>query len=127
MGKCVCLGAMIKCSFGMTPTALVVSPDKKVINKMPVATIKDSVPVKNIPSFGMCRTVSNPAVASATAAAMGVLTPVPCVPVITAPWMQGSTKVMIGGIPALTNSSKCMCMWGGEITVAERASSGVNL
>jgi hypothetical protein len=66
----------------------------------------------------MCMSQANPEVAAATAAAMGVLTPMPCVPVTT-PWSPGDPMVTIGpaGFPALDASSKCMCAWGGEITI----------
>src|ERR1041385_8675670 len=111
----VTAGAAMMCSFGMAPSALVVTPEKQVMATTPAANIMDFVPVKNIPPFGMCITPTNPAVASATAAALGVLTPMPCVPVTTSPWTPGSATCMIGGMPALNNTSTCMCTWGGVI------------
>lgn len=66
---------------------------------------------------GMCSSMANPTVASATAAAQGVLTPMPCVPNTTAPWAPGSPTVIYGNFPALNNSSKLMYMWGGVISV----------
>ena len=90
MAMCACMGAMCACSFGMTPSALMVTPENRVLSKgLPVATIMDFVPMKNILPFGMCQTLSNPQVAAATAAAFGVLTPIPCLPVVTAPWAPG--------------------------------------
>jgi hypothetical protein len=77
----------------------------------------DHIPVLNVPTFGMCNSPSNPTVAAATAAAMGVLTPMPCVPVTPAPWTPGSPTVLIGNMPALNNSSKLMCTWGGVIQI----------
>ena len=71
----------------------------------------------NILPFGMCNTLTNPAVASATAAASGVLTPMPCIPVTTAPWIVGVPNVLIGNMPALDNTHTCLCMWAGVITV----------
>jgi uncharacterized Zn-binding protein involved in type VI secretion len=65
----------------------------------------------------MCTSLANPAVASATAAALGVLTPMPCVPVIPAPWVTGSPTVLINNYPALNNTSTCMCTWAGVISV----------
>lgn len=118
MGTCVCMGAMMSCSFGAAPATLIVNAQTTALScNMPAATIMDNKPVANIPPFGMCNTMSNPAVASATAAAYGVLTPQPCMPVIAAPWVPGSPTVMIGGKPALNNSSKCMCNWGGVISI----------
>jgi uncharacterized Zn-binding protein involved in type VI secretion len=67
--------------------------------------------------FGMCTSMANPQVAAATAAALGVLTPMPCVPVIAAPWAPGSPTVLVGGKPAVNNTCKCMCNWAGVIQV----------
>ncbi len=118
MGFEVCMGAVCQCSFGVAPSSLTITPENKVLtSNVPAATIMDNVPMKNIMPFGMCTSMSNPAVASATAAAMGVLTPAPCVPVTTAPWTPGCTTVLIGNKPALNNSSKLMCSWGGVISV----------
>lgn len=118
MGFESCMGAVCQCSFGMAPSSLTVTPENKVlVSNLPGATIMDNVPMKNIMPFGMCTSMSNPAVASATAAAMGVLTPAPCVPVTTAPWTPGCTTVLIGNKPALNNSSKLMCSWGGVISI----------
>lgn len=110
-------GAQLMCSFGVAPCPLVVPPAIVTAGGLPTATIKDNK-LPNIATFGMCITLSNPQVAAATSAAMGVLTPMPCVPVIPAPWVPGSAKVTIGGVPALTASSQCMCMWGGVVTVS---------
>ena len=77
----VCMGATMMCSFGAAPSSLIVLPSNKTFTGTPAATIMDYVPTTNIPPFGMCSSVTNPAVASATTAAAGVLTPVPCVPV----------------------------------------------
>ena len=117
MGFCVCGGAVLACSFGMAPSVMTVLPANKVISAMPIATIMDNKPMMNILPFGMCSSMANPTVASATAAALGVLTPMPCVPVISAPWAPGSPTVLIANYPALNNSSKLMCNWGGVIQI----------
>lgn len=114
--KTVCMGAMMKCSMGMTPAPLVVLPPRNyMIQGLFVANIMDNKPMANISTFGMCRSLANPTVASATAAAQGVLTPMPCVPNTTAPWVPGNTQVLTQGFPTLTINSKLMCMWGGCI------------
>lgn len=77
----------------------------------------DNKPLVNILPFGMCSNPANPLVAAATAAAMGVLTPAACIPATTAPWTPGNPTVLIGGQPALTNSSKLMCAYGGVISI----------
>ena len=112
----VVMGAMMTCSFGVAPSSLVVTPEKRVIDfKMPAATIMDHIPMKNIMPFGACSSLANPTVAAATPAAWGVLTPMPCIPATTTPWITGAPTVLIGKIPALDNVSKCMCMWAGVI------------
>lgn len=111
------MGAMMSCSFGMAPASLVVLPANRVmVTNMPAANIMDNKPMANIPPFAMCQSMANPTVAAATAAALGVLTPMPCIPVTTAPWMPGSPTVMIANMPALNNDSKCLCNWGGMIS-----------
>ncbi|MDE7275223.1 MAG: DUF4280 domain-containing protein [Lachnospiraceae bacterium] len=117
MGFAVCGGAMCACSFGVAPSALMVAPENKVMTTMPIATIMDNVPLKNIMPFGMCSSPANPQVAAATAAALGVLTPMPCIPVTSAPWTPGCPKVLIANKPALNHSSKLMCNWGGVIQI----------
>ena len=117
MGQLVCGGAVLQCSFGMLPGTLMVLPANRVMTSMPIANIMDNKPMVNIMPFGMCRSLANPTVAAATAAAMGTLTPMPCVPAVAAPWAPGSPTVHIANFPALNNTSKCMCNWGGVISV----------
>lgn len=117
MALAVCGGALIQCTFGMAPSTLNVLPQEKVVNIMPIATVMDNKPLVNVMPFGMCQSMMNPTVAAATAAAMGALTPMPCVPVLTAPWTPGSSTCMIGGKPALNQSCQLMCAYGGSISV----------
>jgi len=118
IGNAVFAGAVLQCSFGMAPSTLMVMPNNRVLSgAMPMATIMDYAPMVNILPFGMCQSLANPQVAAATAAAMGALTPMPCVPVIAAPWTPGSPTVLCGNFPALNNTSKCMCNWGGIIQI----------
>jgi hypothetical protein len=77
----------------------------------------DNKPIVNVPPFGMCSSMANPTVAAATAAALGVLTPMPCVPVLPAPWVTGAPTALIGGMPTLNNNSKLMCAWAGVIQI----------
>jgi hypothetical protein len=113
----VCSGATLKCSFGVSPSSLVVLPVNRVLTVTPDANIMDNKPLVNIMPFGMCSSIANPTVATATAAASGVLTPMPCIPVIPAPWVPGSPTVLIANIPALNNTSKLMCAWLGVIEI----------
>ena len=119
MGQPVVNNAQMSCTMGAAPSVLGVLPTSKVtIDGQPAATIMDYKPMVNIKPFGMCKSPANPTVASATAAASGVLTPMPCIPNVPAPWMPGSSKVMGGFLPILTKDSKCMCMWGGTISIS---------
>jgi hypothetical protein len=110
--------AQTMCSFGMAPSILTVLPVNMVFSgNQPAANIMDNKPMVNIAPFGMCTCPANPTVAAATAAALGVLTPMPCVPVTPAPWAPGSPTVLIANMPALNNTSKLMCTWGGVIQI----------
>jgi len=113
----VCMGAMMMCTFGMMPSSLVVLPTNQVLtDEVPDANIMDYIPMTNIMPFGMCMSIANPEVASATAAAMGVLTPMPCIPATVAPWGPGAPTVLLAYMPSLDNTSTLMCMWAGVIT-----------
>lgn len=128
MPQQVCMGAQMMCSFGMAPSSLVVLPVNRVNTDMvPDANIMDHVPMVNIMPFGMCITPSNPAVAAATAAALGVLTPMPCIPVTPSPWVPGAATVNLGNFPTLDNVSTLMCTWGGVITFVEPGEETVNV
>ena len=114
----VCSGATLQCSFGLAPSTLVVLPTNQLnTGFMPAANIMDNKSLVNILPFGMCTCPANPTVASATAAAMGVLTPMPCIPATVAPWAPGAATVMLGNMPALDDVSKLMCSYGGVISV----------
>lgn len=116
MAQFVTNNALCQCSFGMAPSPLTVVGLRPMCGNMPMANIMDFAPMVNIKPFGMCQSMANPTVAAATAAAMGVLTPMPCVPAITAPWSSGA-QVKVCQLPALLANAKCMCMWGGNISI----------
>lgn len=116
----VCASASMMCSFGMAPSVLNVLPSGKagcIPASLPLATIMDNIPFTNIMPFGMCTSLANPAVASATAAASGVLTPMPCTPVIPGPWAPGCTTLLLGGKPVLHQNCKLMCAYAGVIQI----------
>lgn len=113
-------GATLACSMGVAPATLLV-PVPGVAATTPVATIFDSIPGTNIPTFGMCLSLGNPAVAAATAAASGVLTPQPCVPATGAPWAPASLSASAGAQPCALSTSMCQCEFGGLITVVAPA------
>lgn len=104
--------ALCTCTFGAAPAPLMVTSQQTVtMCKMLAATIMDN----KLPTFGMCTSMANPTVAAATAAALGVLTPMPCIPLTVAPWVPGAPTVMVCGKPLLNNTSKLICGYGGVI------------
>jgi hypothetical protein len=122
------MGAMMQCTFGMAPSSLVVLPTNKVMtNMVPDANIMDHIPMTNIMPFGMCSSPSNPVVAAATAAALGVLTPMPCIPATPAPWITGAPTVLLGNFPSLDNVSQLMCIWGGVIKFTDAGEETVQI
>ncbi len=115
----VCMGAQMTCMFGMAPSKLIVLPlHRAMTSKMPAANIMDHKPVANIPPFGMCQSPTNPAFISATAAAMGTPTPVPCIPATPAPWAPGSPTVMLNKFPALNMTSTLSCILGAPMCIS---------
>jgi hypothetical protein len=128
MAKLVVKGAMLACSMGGSPSQLTVLPTNAVDgDSSPAANIQDMQPNVNIAPFGMCQSMANPQVAAATAAAQGVLTPQPCMPMTTAPWTPGSTIVTIGGQPALSDSCQLVCQWGGQIQVQSAGQTDIDV
>jgi hypothetical protein len=129
MAKQVVMGAMLKCSFGIAQSSLIVIPKgtPTIIEGKLAATIMDFAPIANIPPFGMCSSPANPAVIAATAAAAGVPTPAPCVPVISAPWVPGTPIFSIQTPPALNENCKCLCTCGGVIQIIDPGQSIVSV
>lgn len=115
MAHIVVSGATALCTFGSAPgTIMVTSQTTCLADGKPAATIQDV----NITPFGLCSSLANNAVATATTAAMGVLTPMPCTPAITGPWIPTKPAVLIGGKPCLTSDCKAMCTCLGNISIA---------
>lgn len=115
----VCSGATLQCSFGVAPSVLNVLPvNRTLTNNMPAANIMDHIPLVNIMPFGMCQSPANPMVAAATAAALGALTPMPCIPATASPWIPGAPTMLLGNMPSLDANCVLMCNWAGVIKVA---------
>lgn len=120
MAQQVVHGADLSCNFGAASSKLTVIPVAQLyVGGAPAANIMDHKPIVNIAPFSLCMSPSNPQVAAATAAALGVLTPQPCIPITNTRWVPGSSDIMIGGAPALNSTSMCMCMWGGQVSVTK--------
>lgn len=100
-------GDTVTCSQGTSPGAF------QSTQPSGVAQPGETVPLVNIPSFGMCRSMANPQTASATAAAQGVMTFAPCVPTVVGQWVGGDPTS--GNVAAY---SACHCSAGGVIRKA---------
>lgn len=119
--------ATLMCSFGTSPSSLGVVGWMEQAGNQVAANVVDNLPMVNIRPFGMCQSPANPTVAAATAAAMGVLTPMPCIPNTPAPWVPGSPTVPLRNMPALNNTSRLMCVWGGCINVTQAGQMTVQI
>lgn len=109
--------AVLQCTFGMAPMPFKATPRPVLSSNQMCGVITDNIPIMNVGPFGMCQSLANPTVAAATAAAMGALTPMPCLPVFPAPWVPGAPTVLIQNIPALDNTCKLMCAYAGVVSV----------
>ena len=118
MSQLTAMGANLLCTMGTAPAPIKVTSQTVVLTESkPAATIQDCAPMSNVGPFGMCVSLANPAVASATAAALGVLTPQPCTPVPAGTWIPTKPTVLIGGKPCLTQDCKLMCSFAGSISI----------
>ena len=124
MANYVCRGAKLICSMGDSRSLLEVLPDRRVnLGGLGMANIMDNKSISNIKPFGLCMSLSNPAVAAATITNFGILTPMPCLPNISGPWMTGETGVLVKGQPALLNTCRLTCLWSGIIRIADDGQS----
>ena len=106
------------CTMGTAPAPVKVTSQAKVLaGGKPCGAIADSQGIANVGPFGMCTSLANPQVAAATAAALGVLTPQPCIPVPAGTWIPTKPKVLIGGKPCLASDCKGMCAYAGSISI----------
>ena len=115
------LGSSMRCSLGAAPSTLIPTPKPINTNFVTAGNIMDHAPLVNVPPFGMCSCPANPTVAAATTAAMGVLTPMPCVPNTPAPWMPGKITILLQNFPALDDGSTLQCVYGGAIQFVSAA------
>lgn len=117
MATAVVAGAAVQCTMGMAPGQLLVTSQATVLaGGKPAATVTDAAPMTNITPCGMCTSLANPQVAAATAAALGVLTPMPCVPAPAGIWACGGTPI-VGGKPALSAEGTLTCAYGGCLRI----------
>ena len=126
MGLIVVTGATTACTMGMGTGMLNTTNQQSVrIDGKPAATIRDCEPNTNITPIGMCTSMSNPAVASATAAALGVLTPQPCTPKPIGAWQTTNAGVHFCNKPCLSQGSNIQCAYGGNISIVSAGQAKV--
>jgi uncharacterized protein DUF4280 len=114
----VVTGAILECAMGTSPSVMMVLPTAKVmVEGRPVARVTDNIPFLNLLPFGMCQSLANPMVIAATAAALGVLTPMPCLPMPVGPWNSPVAKTVAGGQALLGSGGTCTCAFGGSISI----------
>ena len=89
----------IKCSYGSAAVPFIVENPSYMVGETPGGTIGDAIPFTNIPTFGQCMCMDNP-----------------CVP-MTESWIPDEPNITFQGLPVLDKATKCMCDWGGEISV----------
>jgi hypothetical protein len=111
----VCSGASLQCSFGAAPGTLMVLPMNRVmVGGMPAANLMDYVPIVNVAPFGTCMSMANPMVIAATAAALGVLTPMPCISMAVAPWIPSGAPTVLVGPYACAQCERCLDVYLGR-------------
>ena len=115
----VCTGATLKCTMGTSCPKLKATPKNVSLTGKDQANIADYVSMKNVPSFGRCRSLGYPPTASATAANHGKLTPMPCVPGTCPKWKAIDKDSLICGEPALLKPATLKCMYGGTISIVD--------
>ena len=115
----VCTGATLRCSMGTTLAKLMATPKRVSLIGQDQANISDFVSMVNVPSFGLCRSLRYPPTASATSAASGALTPMPCVPSTCPMWKAIDSNSLVCGFPALLKLSTLKCAFGGTISIID--------
>jgi len=113
----VVAGAILECSMGTVPSVMVVLPAGLLVEGRPAALVTDNIPFLNLLPFGMCKSPANPMVLAATAAALGVLTPMPCLPMPVGPWNSQVKKTTAGGQALLGSGGTCTCAFVGSISI----------
>ena len=121
--KYVCTGATLQCTMGTSCPQLIATPKNVSLTGKDQANVADYVSMKNVPSFGRCRSLGYPPTASATAANHGRLTPMPCVPGTCPKWQVVDKDSLICGEPALLEPATLKCVYGGTISIANPGQS----
>ncbi|MBR1734288.1 MAG: DUF4280 domain-containing protein [Alphaproteobacteria bacterium] len=116
MGLGLCSTALAQCPFGVAPAPLTFLPSPTVFGTAgPLGHIADCIPFVNITPFGVCSSLLNPATAALTAAALGILTPGPCIPTPAGTWIPAAPNILCDMGPMLNTEAMLICAYGGVI------------
>ena len=113
----------MKCTMGTSCPKLIATPKNVSLTGKEQANVADYVSMKNVPSFGRCRSLGYPPTASATAANHGTLTPMPCVPGTCPKWQTVDKDSLICGEAALLEPATLRCVYGGIISIVNPGQS----
>lgn len=115
--------ALCMCSFGVAPCPLTVTSQSQALAcNMPIATISDTT----LPTFGMCSSLANPSVASATGGGSGRSDPHAPALYARGVWVPARPPSWWGGSPCSTIPAKLMCAFAGVISVNMTPAMTVN-
>lgn len=127
MGFCVCMGSITSCplaSLAPFPPApgtgmdtVIPIPNLIITPCGPFATCMNFAPFVNVVPLGFCTSLMNPITAAQTSAALGVLTPGPCIPTPVGPWTVTNPTIITPLGPVLTDASTLTCAYGGVIRI----------
>ena len=104
----------IRCSEAEAAAPFIIENPAYTVGGTPAGVEEDAIPLDNIPSFGQCMCMDNPE--NAAFDETGVYAP--CVP-MTEMWIPDVPDITFQGLPILDKGAKCLCDWGGEISVVE--------
>lgn len=115
MTSAVVDGALLICSCGLVPSALLTRPRSvRHTGGTGIATVDDCLPMVNILPFGACTAPGNPS----------LLPQKPCLPQLVAPWSVSVPGVTVAGVPALAVDAVLPCLYGGVISIGMPGQAG---
>lgn len=113
MPKLVTAGAMMTCSFGVAPNALIVTPENKLLAGAPGATIMDNIPIKKVPPSACARPWRIPVSPQRPRPRRARSLPCRVCRSFLLPGCPAQATLLVSYKPALHDGCKCMCAWGG--------------
>jgi len=116
-GMLITTTSMCMCTMGVAPTPFTptVNPTAPTAGKLQIGIITDIAPGTNIVPFGICNSMTNPAVVAAKA--VGAVAP--CAPAPAGTWTPGCPKILVCNQPAIDQSCTLACALGGVISFSK--------